>query len=99
MKPKCHFSESFLHRQGGKLWAWLQGSVEERIMEIIKQRKAGQQPGSRQEAEKEPQKFKRNQQDMTSSLKADRQNLRTAELEHLFRVGISSDIILSRRTA
>ena len=51
MKPKCHFSESFLHRQGGKLWAWLQGSVEERIMEIIKQRKAGQQPGSRQEAE------------------------------------------------
>ncbi|CAL5222943.1 g5380 [Coccomyxa viridis] len=64
---------------------YIKGSVEERIMEIIKQRKAGQQPGSRQEAEKEPQKFKRKQQDVAGSLKADRQNLRTAELEQLFK--------------
>ncbi|CAL5222935.1 g5370 [Coccomyxa viridis] len=46
-------------------------------------------PGSSRAAgrklRKEPQKFKRNQQDVTGSLKADRQNLRTAELEHLFR--------------
>ena len=59
-------------------------------MEIIKQRKAGQQSGSGQEVEEEVlprHKGKvRAQQDVAGCLKADRQNLRTAELEQLFQV-------------
>ena len=67
-------------------------------MEIIKQRKAGQQSGSGQEAAEEPpQNFKRKQLDVAGSLKADRQNLRTAELEQLFKVRASPNNILDTR--
>ena len=59
-------------------------------MEIIEQRKAGQQSGSGQEVEEEAlprHKGKvRAQQDVAGSLRTDRQNLRTAELEQLFKV-------------
>ena len=61
-------------------------------MEIIEQRKAGQQSGSGQAAEGEAvpnHKGKgkvRAQQDVAGSLKTDRQNLRTAELKQLFKV-------------
>ena len=66
-------------------------------MEIIKQRKAGQQSGSGQEAEQEKplRKLKRKQQDIAGSLKADRQNLRTAELEQLFQVWIFPEKVLN----
>ena len=59
-------------------------------MEIMEQRKAGPQLGSGSAANlnQEPRGKKRlrAQQDVAGSLKADRQNLRTAELELLFQV-------------
>ena len=60
-------------------------------MEIIEQRKKGRQQGSsaNEGIDEEGQwarRRKRAQQDVAGSLKADRQNLRTAELELLFQV-------------
>ena len=69
-------------------------------MEVIKQRKAGQHSGSGQmAAEEEPfLGFTTKQQDVAGSLKADRQNLRTAELEQLFKVCTLSGIVLEARS-
>ena len=68
----------------------VQGSVEERIMEIMEQRQAGPRLGSSGAADLSQgprgKKRQRAQQDLAGSLKADRQNLRTAELELLFQV-------------
>ena len=68
----------------------LQGSVEERIMELNEQRKAGQQSGSGQDTgaglRGRGKKRSRTQQEIAGSIALDRQNLRTAELELLFRV-------------
>ena len=59
-------------------------------MEIITQRKAGQQSGSGQKLKDEAlPRYKgrvRAQQDIAGCLKSDRQILRTAELEKLFQV-------------
>ena len=60
-------------------------------MELIEQRKKGQQQGSSaKEAIDEEGEWARKrlraQQDVAGSLKADRQNLRTPELELLFQV-------------
>ena len=70
-----------------------QGSVEERIVEIIEQRKKGLQQGSSAQVGRDEEaryqwarRQQRAQQDVAGSLKADRQNLRTAELELLFQV-------------
>jgi len=68
--------------------------VEERMMEIIKQRKAGQQSGSRPinaegEVQPEGQGKAGAHQNMAGSLKTDRQNLRAAELELLFKVHVT----------
>ena len=91
----CREAHARQHQESvKKQCAWLQGSVEERIMEIIKQRKAGQQAGSGQAAEEEALPRHRSkgkvraQQDVAGSLKTDRQILRTAELEQLFKVCI-----------
>ena len=71
----------------------VQGSVEERIMEIIERRKKGRQQGSSALVGRDEEgryqwarRRQRAQQDVAGSLKADRQNLRTAELELLFQV-------------
>ena len=74
---------------------FLQGSVEERIMEIIKQRKAGQGSGSGERIEDLTPCYggrgkARAQQDVAGSLRTDRQNLRIAELEVLFKVSATS---------
>ena len=70
-----------------------QGLVEEHTIEIIGQRKEGRQQGSSvNEGVDEEGKFhrvkrrERAQQDVAGCLKADRQNLRTAELELLLQV-------------
>ena len=62
-------------------------------MEVIKQRKAGQESGTRQEVGKETLPTYtgkvRAQQDIAGSLRTDRHNMRTAELEQLFKVCLS----------
>ena len=70
-----------------------QGSVEERIIEIIEQRKKGRQQSSSMaegvDEDGASHRGKRRvhaQQDVAGLLKADCQNLRTAELEKLFQV-------------
>lgn len=70
-------------------------------MEIIKQRKAGQGSGSGQSIEDPSPHCRgkgkaRAQQDVAGSLRTDRQNLRTAELEVLFKVGAMSSIPVSK---
>lgn len=69
----------------------MQGSVEKRIMDIIKQRKAGQGSGSGDRIEDISPYYggkgkARAQQDVAGSLRTDHQNLRSAELEVLFKV-------------
>ena len=64
-------------------------------MEIIKQRKAGQGLSSGQSIDDSSPHHRgkgkaRAQQDVAGSLRTDRQNLRTAELEVLFEVGAMS---------
>lgn len=71
-------------------------------MEIIKQRKAGQQSGSGQKAVEERLTTHKGkawaQQDVAGCLKTDRQNLRTAELKQLFKVRIYPGNMLDNRS-
>lgn len=80
-----------------KEWIWVQGSVEERIMELVKNRREGTAMGAAggaaaaanreyDEHRRAVRNGKMKQQDVAGSIAMDRQNLRMAELQRLFQV-------------